>query len=96
MVRVHHLVVHVLVRLWMHAHSCVHAGHLVFLLPLHAPVLEPYFDLALCEAEGVGDLYPSPPGEVAVEVELLLQLQGLVAGVGCALAFGLAIGVDGT
>ena len=69
---------------------------LVLLLPLHAPVLEPYFDLALCEAEGVGDLYPSPPGEVAVEVELLLQLQGLVAGVGCALAFGLAIGVDGT
>ena len=30
----------------------------------------------------MGDLYPAPPGQVAVKVELLLQLQGLVAGVG--------------
>ena len=28
------------------------------------------------------DLYPSPARQVAVEVELLLELQGLVAGVG--------------
>ena len=30
----------------------------------------------------MGDLYPAPPGQVAVKVELLLQLQSLVAGVG--------------
>ena len=55
---------------------------LVLLLPLHPPVLEPDLDLPLRQAEGVSDLYPPPPGEVSVEVELLLQLQGLVASVG--------------
>ena len=57
---------------------------LVLLLPLHPPVLEPDLDLALGEAEGVGDLYAPPPGEIAVKVELLLQLQGLVSSVGLA------------
>ena len=59
----------------------LHLG-LVLLLPLHPPVLEPDLDLPLCQTEGVSDLYPPPPGEVAVEVELLLQLQRLVASVG--------------
>ena len=36
------------------------------------PVLEPNFDLPLCETELVGHLYPSPPGEVVVGVKLLL------------------------
>jgi len=35
----------------------------------------------------VGDLDASPPRQVAVVVELLLQLQGLVPGVGLAAAF---------
>ncbi len=52
------------------------------LLELHAPVLEPDLDLPLCQAELVGHLYPSPPGEVVVRVELLLQLKRLVPGVG--------------
>lgn len=54
----------------------------IFLLPLHAAVLEPDLDLALGEAERVGDLDAAAPRQVAVEVELLLQLQGLVARVG--------------
>ncbi len=83
-----------------HAHVVVvrhdvHAGHLVLLLPLHAPVLEPDLDLALREAERVGDLDAPATRQVAVEVELLLQLQGLVAGVGRPLPLRLAVGVDG-
>ena len=54
---------------------------LVLLLPLHPPVLEPDLDLSLGETESVSDLYPPAPSEISVEVELLLQLQGLVAGV---------------
>ena len=77
----------------VHWHG-VHAGHLVLLLPLHPPVLEPDLDLALGEAEGVGYLNASPPGEVAVEVELLLQLQGLVPGVGGALPLRLTVLID--
>ena len=45
---------------------------LVLLLPLHPPVLEPDLDLPLSQAESVGDLYPPPPCEIPVEVELLL------------------------
>ena len=55
---------------------------LVLLLPLHPPVLEPDLDLPLREAERMRDLDPPPPREVPVEVELLLELQSLVAGVG--------------
>jgi len=49
------------------------------LFGLHAAVLEPDLDLALGEAERVGDLDASFAGEVPVELELLLQLEGLVA-----------------
>ncbi|KAJ8377219.1 hypothetical protein AAFF_G00265140, partial [Aldrovandia affinis] len=45
---------------------------LVILLPLHPPVLEPDFDLALGQAERVRDLDAPPAREVPVEVELLL------------------------
>jgi len=55
--------------------------HAVVLLPLHPPVLEPDLDLSLGETELVRDLDASPAGEVAVEVELLLQLERLVASV---------------
>ena len=56
----------------------------IFLLPLHAAVLEPDLDLALGEAERVGYFDAAAPRQVAVEVELLLQLQRLVARVGLA------------
>ena len=51
------------------------------LFKLHPAVLEPDFDLPFGQAELVSHFYPPPPGEVMVRVELLLQLQGLVAGV---------------
>ena len=57
-------------------------ARLRLLLGLHPPVLEPDLDLALGEPEAVGDLDAAPPGEVAVVVELLLKLEGLVARVG--------------
>ena len=60
---------------------------LVILFPLHAPVLEPDLDLAFREVESVGDLDAAPAREVLVVVELLLELQGLVASVGRSGAF---------
>ena len=54
----------------------------VVLLPLHPPVLEPDFDLALGERQLVRDLDAPAPRQVAVVVELLLQLERLVARVG--------------
>ena len=54
------------------------------LLGLHAAVLEPDLDLAFGEAERVRDLDASLAREVAVELELLLQLERLVARVGLA------------
>ena len=64
----------------VHGHG-VHRGHLVLLLPLHPPVLEPDLDLTLRQAQRVRDLDSSPPRQIPVEVELLLQLQGLISGV---------------
>lgn len=59
----------------------------VFLLPLHPSVLEPNFDLTFGEAHCMRDLDASPPGQVAVKVELLFQLQGLVACIGLSASF---------
>ena len=57
-------------------------GQLVLFLPLHASVLEPDLDLSLGETEHVRDLDASAPRQVAVEVELFLELEDLVLGVG--------------
>lgn len=54
-------------------------GQLVVLLPAHASVLEPNLDLALGQAQHVGNLDPAAAREVATEVELFLQLQYLLA-----------------
>lgn len=51
----------------------VHAGHLVLLLPLHATVLEPDFDLPFRQTQRVRDFNPSPPCQVTVEVEFFFQ-----------------------
>lgn len=56
-------------------------GHFALLLPLHAPVLKPDLNLAFGQAESVSNLDASPPGEVAVEMKLFLQLEGLIPGV---------------
>lgn len=53
----------------------------LFLLELHSSVLEPDLDLPLGETEQGGHFYPPGPTQVAVEVELLLQLHELGAGV---------------
>jgi len=50
------------------------------LLLLHAAVLEPDLDLRLVEAERGGDLDAARARQVAVEVELLLQLGQLLVG----------------
>ena len=47
------------------------------LFEFHAPVLEPDLDLTFRQTEGVRDLDPPPPRQVAVEVELFLQFQRL-------------------
>ena len=57
-------------------------GKFVVFLPLHSPVLKPDLDLALRQAERVGDLDAAPPGQVAVKVEFLLQFQDLLPGIG--------------
>lgn len=67
------------VRLLLHV-LCV--GQLVVLLPLHAPVLEPDLNLSLGQDQCVGNLNPSPTRQIAVVMELLLQLKDLVARVG--------------
>lgn len=38
-------------------------GKFVVFLPLHSPVLKPDLDLALRQAERVGDLDAAPPGQ---------------------------------
>lgn len=74
----------------------VHTRHLVLLLPLHTPILEPDLYLTLCKTEGMRDLDATPPRQIAVEVELLFQLQGLVPGVRGPLPFRLAVGIHRT
>jgi len=54
---------------------------LIFFLPLHTSVLEPDLYLPLSEAQSVGNLDSPPSGQVAVEVEFLLQFQRLVPSV---------------
>lgn len=51
-------------------------------LPLHAPVLKPDLDVALGEAQGQRQLHAARSRDVAVEQELLLELQQLSARVG--------------
>jgi hypothetical protein len=53
-----------------------------FLLEFHPPVLEPDFDLSFSQTQGVSHFNSSSSGQVVVRMELLLQLKGLVSGVG--------------
>ena len=45
-----------------------------------SPVLEPNFDLSLCETELVGHLDSASPREVVIRVKFLFQLKRLVSG----------------
>jgi hypothetical protein len=57
--------------------------HVVLLLPFHPPVLKPDLDLALAEVQHVGDFNATSSRQVAIEVELFLELQSLVPRVRC-------------
>ena len=61
------------------AHGRLQVRNVVLLFPLHPAVLEPDFDLSLAEVEHVRDLDAPPARQVAVEVELFLELQRLVS-----------------
>lgn len=74
----------------------VHARHFVLLLPLHATILKPDLDLSLRQAQGMGNLDAPAPREVTIEVELFLELQGLIPRVRSPLTFSFAIGIYGT
>lgn len=46
-------------------------------LLLHPPILKPDLDLSVAQTEAGGDLDPSDPGQVAVEMEFFFQLRQL-------------------
>lgn len=71
----------------------VHARHLVLLLPLHTPILEPDLYLTFRKTESMRDLNATPPRQIAVEVKLFLQLQRLIPGVRGPLSLRLAVRV---
>jgi len=80
------LILHRVVSKRLVAVSAAAAGDDVFerravFLPLHASVLEPRLDLSFCEADQLRDLDAPMAGQVAVEVELFLELQRLQASV---------------
>ena len=50
-----------------------------FLLQLHPPILEPDLYLSLRQTKRVSHFYPSPPRQVVIRMELLLQLECLIA-----------------
>jgi len=74
-----------------HRHTLVYFT-LVLLFPFHPSILEPYLDLTFSETQGMRYLNSPSAGQVAIEVELLLKLQGLVASVGLAPSFTLCNG----
>lgn len=77
----HQELVFVSVRLWRLVHVRSIQLCLVLLFPLHTTVLEPYFDLSFCQTECMGYLDSPPASEIPIEVELLFELESLVAGV---------------
>ena len=61
-------------------------------LPLHAPILEPDFDLSFGQRQRVRNLDAPSSREVAIEVELLLQFEYLMTRVGGARSLVVAVG----
>ena len=59
----------------------------VVLFPLHAPVLEPDFDLTLRQAEAVSDFNPAASCQVAIKMKFLFQFEYLMTSVGRTLPF---------
>lgn len=83
--------------IWGHViRNDIHTGHLMFLFPLHPPVLEPNFYLPFRQAEGVGDFDASSPRQVPVEVEFFFQFERLISCVRGSLSFRLPVGIHCT
>lgn len=61
------------------------------LLPFHAPVLEPDFNLSFRETQRVRNLDAPSASQVSVEVKLFLQFEHLVSRVGSPRAFVVSI-----
>lgn len=80
-------------------HVCcggIHSPHrhhfvLVVLLALHAAVLKPDLNLPIAEFQQRGHLQSPRATQVRAEVELLLQLQQLRGGEGCACSLGIPL-----
>lgn len=69
--------------------SALSVGQFVIFLPFHPSVLKPDFDLPFGETKSVGNLNPSPPGQIPVKMKLLFKLQNLLPGVSCSGSLGL-------
>ncbi len=54
------------------ASTVVDGGCVIFLLPLHAAVLEPNFNLAFRQTQRIGNLYSSASCQITTVVEFLL------------------------
>lgn len=65
----------------------IHGCHFMFLFPFHATILEPDLNLSLRQAQGMGNLYSSSTCQISIEMKLLLQFKGLIAGVWGTLSF---------
>lgn len=61
-------------------------GQIVIFLEFHSPILEPNLNLPLAQCELVRNFDPSPPGQVATRMKLLLQIQYLPARISCPLS----------
>lgn len=59
---------------------------LILLLMLHPSVLEPNFDLSLCQHQRMCHLDPAFPGQIFVGVKLFLQFQNLIPRIGGSLS----------
>lgn len=74
----------------MHRHG-IHGGHFVLLFPLHPPILEPDFDLSLCQTQGMCDFDPPTACQVAIKMKFFLQFESLVSSVGRPLSLRLTV-----
>lgn len=63
----------------------------MLLLPLHPPILEPDLDLTFSQTQGMCDLDPPTPCQVAIKMKFFLQFESLVTGVRRPLSFRLTI-----
>ena len=61
----------------VHGHR-VHRGHLVLLLPLHPPVLEPDLDLPLRQAERVRNLDPVLAISISFQLLTVFKISGIL------------------